>query len=581
MLITHIEADDLYSYRKSMSTGPLDRITAIIGKNNSGKSNILKMLNWLHTEPQVLLSSEPSFPEVAKHQYPGDAIAPGPRLKVVFSLSDREIASIADPVANTTVRGYVLNHLRTGIIIERNAKWDEPTQSVNRFRFGSGMSLDKLLIDAPTHISVLPQHETYLGGVDRAVVKLFMDFLKDSVVYLSGWRNPSDVRSGGSPIVKILHLWRDPPKVNRHLRKKFDAIQALFFRLAALDNAELAAEATGSELQIKWGGRTLSLADYGDGFQHLLMIAYELVVKPGSLFLLEEIETHLHPEAQRRLLDVMQEHKECQFLLTTHSPVLLDGRAAGLVLRVEHNGEESQLTRCIATKDHFKTLDQLDARASDILQANVVIWVEGPSDRILLLRWFELSGFGLVEERHFHFAFYGGSVRSHLSVGDNEDALVDVLKLGRHVVMIADSDKNAADAKINSTKQRLAAETVRAGGISWITAGREIENYLTPSSISRTLHRIAAVEAAPAFGQFDRLSESLLAITQHLSNDAPSWLRDYGSRKVAGLTELARDLTREDLHRFDLSEKCLEVLNYISKHNGLGGRALVGVTSWG
>ena len=55
-------------------------------------------------------------------------------------------------------------------------------------------------------------------------------------------------------------------------------------------------------------------------------------------------------------------------------------------------------------------------RTSDIrlviLQANCVVWVEGPSDRIYLKHWIEAVTSELIEGLHYSIMFYGGRLLS-------------------------------------------------------------------------------------------------------------------------------------------------------------------------
>src|ERR1017187_7950097 len=56
-------------------------------------------------------------------------------------------------------------------------------------------------------------------------------------------------------------------------------------------------------------------------------------------------------------------------------------------------------------------ISELGAKPSDLLQANGIIWVEGPSDCIYLNRWLDLFTEGRLQEgRDYQCAFYGGSL---------------------------------------------------------------------------------------------------------------------------------------------------------------------------
>ena len=64
-------------------------------------------------------------------------------------------------------------------------------------------------------------------------------------------------------------------------------------------------------------------------------------IKQNSLVLIDEIESSLHPRMQRRLmrdLAVIARDKECQFIISTHSPYILDELPMGARLYVNAGG---------------------------------------------------------------------------------------------------------------------------------------------------------------------------------------------------------------------------------------------------
>ncbi|MWL87685.1 ATP-dependent endonuclease [Cupriavidus sp. SW-Y-13] len=200
----------------------------------------------------------------------------------------------------------------------------------------------------------------------------------------------------------------------------------------------------------------------------------------------EELENNLHPALQRRLLDYIYkksiEHNFPVFL-TTHSSIAIDlfnKRQESSIYHVTHDGTESKCTRVEAYVAHRGILDDLDIRASDLLQANGIIWVEGPSDRVYINHWINLYSDGeLTEGIHYQCVFYGGRLLSHLSADETDSDTVEgvsILRVNRNAAVIIDSDKRTADDPLNDTKQRIISEVKSMGGIAWVTSGREIEN---------------------------------------------------------------------------------------------------------
>lgn len=119
------------------------------------------------------------------------------------------------------------------------------------------------------------------------------------------------------------------------------------------------------------------------------------------------------------------------------------------------------------------------------MQANCVIWVEGSSDRIYLNYWIKGKRDDLIEGVHYTIMFYGGRLLSHLTAEDEEalEEFIQLKKLNRNSAMVIDSDKDKPRDRINNTKKRLEAEFEKGSGFVWITQGREIENYLSPTVV--------------------------------------------------------------------------------------------------
>jgi len=212
-----------------------------------------------------------------------------------------------------------------------------------------------------------------------------------------------------------------------------------------------------------------------------------------TVLCLEEPENNLHPALLRRLLDfVASRRSELGFtlLITTHSPVAIDWstrRADSQVIHIRHDGEEATANIATRYEDNCSILDDLDIRASDILQANGVIWVEGPTDRLYLRSWIETYSNGeLKEGTHFTIMYYGGKLLSHLKFSPPKEAeqLISILSINRNSAVVIDSDRHPGSGgkkprmRLNATKSRIKSEVEDNNGVVWITEGREIENYI-------------------------------------------------------------------------------------------------------
>jgi len=110
------------------------------------------------------------------------------------------------------------------------------------------------------------------------------------------------------------------------------------------------------------------------------------------------------------------------------------------------------------------------------MQANSIIWVEGPSDRIYINNWIKSVDSELIEGIHYSIMFYGGRLLSHLSADDESiEEFILLRRLNRHISVVIDSDRTKKGERINKTKSRVCKEFDKGPGFAWVTQGREFK----------------------------------------------------------------------------------------------------------
>ncbi len=105
-----------------------------------------------------------------------------------------------------------------------------------------------------------------------------------------------------------------------------------------------------------------------------------------KLGLIEELEAHLHPQAQMKIIEALQKETDVQFILTTHSPNLAS--KVDINNLIICNGNDVYPLRSEKTKldeKDYKYLKRfLDVTKSNLFFAKGVIIVEGWSEEILI-----------------------------------------------------------------------------------------------------------------------------------------------------------------------------------------------------
>jgi energy-coupling factor transporter ATP-binding protein EcfA2 len=322
------------------------------------------------------------------------------------------------------------------------------------------------------------------------------------------------------------------------------------------------------------GKSDIRLSESGSSIQSAFIILSFLRLVPllrdfewsKLILVVEEPENNLHPALLRRLLEFLATRRaELGFslVMTTHSPVCIDWstrRNDAALVHVKRDGTRSKCENVMDYKGQAQVLDDLDVRGSDLLQSNGIIWVEGPSDRVYLKRWIDLESDGtLIEGAHYSFMYYGGKVLSHFeAVPESEfSQLLSMVTVNRNVAIVMDSDrkltpgsKRKPSSRINATKRRLRDEVENHGGMVWVTEGREIENYVSHDVWQRIIGDGITLE--------------------HEFVDIPSLteVKAVKTTKVALAHVVAPQISKLDLDgHLDLKDKVIELVDHIKKWN--------------
>jgi putative ATP-dependent endonuclease of OLD family len=370
--------------------------------------------------------------------------------------------------------------------------------------------------------------------------------------------------------------------------KLFDEFRHIFGTDGAFEEIEVRQNESGStwEVFLREDSKGLvPLSRSGSGLKTILLVLMNLIVIPELenkrlsryAFGFEELENNLHPAILRRLFAYLEEYAvkhDAKIFLTTHSSVALDVFALSKnaqIIHVANNGSFSIAKPISAHLERIEVVSELGAKPSDLLQANGIIWVEGPSDRIYLNHFIELFSDGRFREgRDYQCAYYGGALLAQIQItaDDPEVAkLVNLFNLNHNLFVVCDGDRTAMQGEGSTLKARVSrvveeVKKIPSAGM-WVTAAKEIENYL-PGSV---LKQIFDLDQCPDPGQYDRFFPS-----ESKDSKADSFAEKSLKRKSLDKVDLALRslplLTKDSLSsRFDLAQQMGLIIDKIANWN--------------
>ena len=324
----------------------------------------------------------------------------------------------------------------------------------------------------------------------------------------------------------------------------------------------------------------IPLSKSGSGLKTVLLVLLNLLVVPkienreksGFIFAFEELENNLHPALLRRLFQFLEKYafdEKATIFLTTHSSTALDlfGVSENAqITHVIHDGETARTTAVSAHFDRLEVISELGAKPSDLLQANGIVWVEGPSDRVYLNCWIQLYSDGALREgRDYQCAFYGGSLLAQIEFKSSEEEteLTNLFRVNPNIVVVCDGDRNSKDSPIKARVERICAEVETIPGAHiWITEAREIENYLSGSVLEKVLDDSSSLPDPEQYASFFPRNEA----------SDNSYIEAHLGRKHLDkmhlATRVAQHMTKDVMTgRFDWEEQIRKIVERITSWN--------------
>jgi putative ATP-dependent endonuclease of OLD family len=378
-----------FDLAKSNLAVPFNRgLNVLIGENDSGKTAILDAIKlvlkthayeWIKVEPEDFYTSSDKLrielkfdglqPNEAKSfvewlGWEGEEETAKPILRLLYQIERRNDRIIpADVKAGMDETGYSLDaeareYLKTtylkalrdadnDLIAKKNSRLSQIFQGHELFKKNEGRlhEFEELFISVNSKIEEWFKDDEDLGE-GKTKKKLIKDIIDNFLHAFIDNSTSSNITLTDPEIKNILE------KIALGIKDGFN------MGLGTMNRLYMAVELL--HLKKDWDGLKLCL--------------------------IEELEAHLHPQAQMKVIEALQKEPDVQFILTTHSPNLASKVKLKKLLLCDGNevfSLDEQNTQL--EKDDYKYLERfLDVTKSNLFFAKGVIIVEGWSEEILI-----------------------------------------------------------------------------------------------------------------------------------------------------------------------------------------------------
>lgn len=421
-----------------------EKINVFIGKNNSGKSSCLDIIKDI-IDPN----------ELDKNPF----LKNGLEIQLVHALSEEEIRYVFSentfgggiPTENHYMFGknYIGKKMNFRISVEKDYRTRERdfqyqyVENKNVFeaeynnywnQFGERMR------------SLWKEYEFRRLDAERNIVPEVES--NDENINLNG--------EGASNLIRKIINYSEYDE-NIVQEELLTALNAIIYPETTYENIKIQQVDDAGEL--KWEiflqekGKRYALSKMGSGLKTIILVLANLLIIPKLkayknkkiIYAFEELENNLHPALQRKLFEYIYKYaqdNDIMIFLTTHSHVAINTFCDKEGTQIFHVEKQDGVSKMHKIDDYIsKTtlLNDLDVRASDILQSNGIIWVEGPSDRVYIKRWLKIFGGDEIEEgRDYQFLYYGGRLLSHYTAEQDCEDLISILLTNRNAAIVID-----------------------------------------------------------------------------------------------------------------------------------------------
>ena len=167
-------------------------------------------------------------------------------------------------------------------------------------------------------------------------------------------------------------------------KAKFDKIKEEFHEIFSNLNLDVIKE--GEEIKILTQKSNVESTTYflGAGILQILLLITHIVAHKDKIILVDHPELHLHPHAERNLATLIDDSKDIQIFLITHSPYFINIDKRHRILRFVQKNSQTEVhtmqPEYLTDTEYSKLEHLLDIDSKELFFARKVLLVEGPTE---------------------------------------------------------------------------------------------------------------------------------------------------------------------------------------------------------
>lgn len=208
----------------------------------------------------------------------------------------------------------------------------------------------------------------------------------------------------------------------------------------------------------------------GAGIREALRVVLDTHFEEPDILLVEEPEIHLHPSLESNLMRYLsEESKRRQVFITTHSTNFIDRTDAQSIFLAKKIGKACSISRIEIEKEYNNIMENLGVRLSSLFMYDRIVFVEGPSDELVLREWAAKIGANISQRNVGFIPIRGIGNFTHYAA---QEVVSFLTRRQVKVWMLLDRDERL-DSDLAVMKERLGDAVV-----FFDTQARELENHL-------------------------------------------------------------------------------------------------------